>query len=102
MASDRYYHKDGSFCLDGYCGQAHVAGMGALFRPAGCPDIRTLSTLLNALRSHVGPGTPITISYHPDADPGDGSGWSVEVGDRHTYGTARQALERAVGVSDAR
>lgn len=64
-------------------------------------DLHTLATLLDALRAHVGDG-PLTIAYHPDADPGDGSGWSVEVGDRHEYGTAREALERAVGVNDAR
>lgn len=59
-------------------------------------DLPTLADLLERLSGYV--GTHLTIAYHPDADPGDGSGWSVEVGDRHTYGTAREALERAVGV----
>jgi hypothetical protein len=31
--------------------------------------------------------TPVELAYHPDADPGDGSGWSLLVGDRHAYGS---------------
>lgn len=65
-------------------------------------DLPTLADLLERLSGYVGANTPMTIAYHPDADPGDGSGWSIEVGDRHEYGTAREALERAVGVNDAR
>lgn len=64
-------------------------------------NLPNLAALLDDLRAHVGTGTPLTIAYHPDADPGDGSGWSIEVGDRHEYGTAREALERAVGVNRA-
>lgn len=65
------------------------------------PDLTTLAVLLERLRAHVGNGVPLTISYHPDADSGDGRGWCVGVGDRHTYGTAGEALRSAVGVSDA-
>ena len=61
------------------------------------PDLTTLADLLERFRDHGG-GEPLTISYHPDADRGDGRGWSVEVGDRHTYGTAAEALGKAVGV----
>lgn len=50
--------------------------------------------LIKLLRSHC-PNDAITIAYHPDADPGDGSGWSVEVGDRHTYGLLLDALMEA-------
>ena len=45
----------------------------------------------------VADGMPVTLAYHPDADPGDGSGWSVEVGDRHEYGQLEDALDRATG-----
>lgn len=45
----------------------------------------------------VADGLPVTLAYHPDADPGDGSGWSVEVGDRHAYGQLEDALTRATG-----
>jgi len=39
--------------------------------------------------------TPFAVAYHPDADPGDGSGWSVEYGDRHAYGHIDEALAAA-------
>ena len=55
-------------------------------------DPRPLCAALRALLADVGEGVPVAICYHPDADPGDGSGWSVEIGDRHTYGTIEQAL----------
>ena len=40
-------------------------------------------------------GTPIELCYHPDADPGDGSGWSILVGDRNYYGDPVTALVEA-------
>ncbi len=30
---------------------------------------------------------PVELMYHPHADPGDGSGWALTIGDRTTYGT---------------
>ena len=40
-------------------------------------------------------GVPVELCYHPDADPGDGSGWSILVGDMHYYGDPVDALTRA-------
>ncbi len=34
----------------------------------------------------VATGLILEIVYHPDADPGDGRGWSVTVGDKHHHG----------------
>lgn len=65
------------------------------------PDLTTLADLLERLLGYVGADTPLTISYHPDADPGDGSGWCVEAGDMTTFGTAAEALRSAVGVPHA-
>ena len=50
-------------------------------------------TLLAALRERY-PESPITLAYHPDADPGDGSGWAVEVGDRTWCGDLVEAMRR--------
>lgn len=56
---------------------------------------------LDLLRERC-PGYPITLSYHPDADPGDGSGWVIEVGEVTYYadgtrdGVLREALEARV------
>ena len=40
-------------------------------------------------------GVPVELCYHPDADPGDGSGWSVLIGDRYYYGEPVDALTTA-------
>ena len=42
------------------------------------------------------PDSPVEVCYHPDADPGDGSGWAVVVGDRRFYGQLVDALAEAV------
>lgn len=47
------------------------------------PD-ETLRARLLALTADE---TPVELCYHPDADPGNGAGWSLMVGDRTTYGT---------------
>ena len=60
-------------------------------------------TMLLALRERY-PESPIVLTYHPDADPGDGSGWAVEVGDRTWCGDLVEAMRRHLrptGVSDA-
>lgn len=42
---------------------------------------------LQSLITHcVAEGLPLTLAYHPDADPGDGRGWAVEMGDLTVYG----------------
>ena len=38
------------------------------------------------------PDSPVSLSYHPDADPGDGAGWCLEVGDWRTYGSLDAVL----------
>lgn len=46
-----------------------------------------MSPNLETLIAHcVAEGLTCTLCYHPDADPGDGRGWSVEVGDRTKHG----------------
>ena len=59
-------------------------------------EIRMLGVLLQRVRDIAGPNCPVTIAYHPDADPGDGSGWAVEVGDRTTHGHLGAALVAAL------
>lgn len=61
-------------------------------------NLTILADQLDQLLIRVGEACPVTISYHPDADTGDGRGWSVEIGDRHTYGTAEEALGKALEV----
>ena len=52
---------------------------------------------LRSLLLATADGLPVVLAYHPDADPGDGSGWSLEISDRHHYGT----LDALIGVLDA-
>ena len=52
--------------------------------------------LLEQMRAAVGEGVPLSVEYHPDADPGDGSGWLVMIGDCHYYGSAEEALTKAL------
>jgi len=58
-------------------------------------DLETLADLLDKLRAHTD-ADALTIEYLADADPGDGAGWTVCIGDRYTYGTAAVALGKAV------
>ena len=44
----------------------------------------------------MGEDCPVSLHYHPDADPGDGSGWCVEVGDTRRYGHLLHALREHV------
>lgn len=59
----------------------------------------SVTEALDTLRARC-PGYTITLCYHPDADPGDGSGWVVEVGEITYYadgtrdGVLREALDR--------
>jgi hypothetical protein len=54
------------------------------------------------LHAVTGRGLPVELCYHPDADPGNGRGWSVLIGDRTTFGDLDTMLARvAVEVSDA-
>ncbi|HLD90186.1 MAG TPA: hypothetical protein VI911_04100 [Patescibacteria group bacterium] len=50
----------------------------------------TLAALIDYARANR---LPLELLYHPDADPGDGSGWAVTLGDRTMYG----ALDEAAG-----
>lgn len=64
--------------------------------PIPAPPVRfPLALRLEQLRKAC-PELPITLAYHPDADPGDGSGWALEVGDHNTYGQADEILARAL------
>ena len=51
----------------------------------------TTSELLYALSVA---GRIVELCYHPDADPGDGSGWALTLDDRTTYGTLAACEER--------
>jgi hypothetical protein len=62
-------------------------------------DPATMGCLLGLVREAWGPACPVTIAYHPDADPGDDSGWAVEVGDRPTRGTLWDALCAALAAA---
>jgi hypothetical protein len=42
-------------------------------------------------------GLPIAVVYHPDSDPGDGTGWCGEVGDWHTYGSLGSVIAAMEG-----
>ncbi len=56
----------------------------------------TIADMIARLRA-LYPAHPITIAYHPDADPGDGSGWCVEVEEvGRTYGHLAAALQQAL------
>lgn len=44
------------------------------------------------------PGCPVELCYHPDADPGDGGGWSLMIGDRTNHGALVGLLNDAMGV----
>ena len=59
-----------------------------------------VGTLLAALRERY-PESPITLAYHPDADPrdGSGSGWAVEVGDRTLWGDLVEAMREHLGAA---
>lgn len=60
-----------------------------------------LNVLITKLHAAY-PNMAIALCYHPDADPGDGSGWCVEVVDvGRWYGALDEALQRAVGAADA-
>lgn len=48
-------------------------------------------TLLQSLLNRY-PNTPIELLYHPDADPGNGSGWAVTVADRTVTGGLVEAI----------
>lgn len=52
-------------------------------------------TLIARLRA-TRPEWPLELAYHPDADPGDGSGWAVLHGDRYHYGDLLDALRSAL------
>lgn len=59
-------------------------------------DLDILATLLDKLRAYT-KADVLTIEYLADVDPGNGAGWTVCIGDRHTYGTAADALGKVVG-----
>lgn len=61
--------------------------------------VKTTSELLYDLAAA---GHIVELCYHPAADPGDGSGWALTIGDRTTYGSleaceARMREEAARG-----
>lgn len=58
------------------------------------PHIGLRETLQAIQTQH--PTCPIGIYYHPDADPGDGSGWCLEVGDTRSYGSLVDVIVEAV------
>jgi hypothetical protein len=58
------------------------------------PHIGLRETLQAIQTQH--PTCPIGIYYHPDADPGDGSGWCLEVGDTRSYGSLVDVIVDAV------
>lgn len=65
--------------------------------PTDPPEIAALTgepildLLIAVLRTRPG---VVTLAYHEDADPGDGSGWCIEVGDRRFYGHLAANLRR--------
>ena len=63
-------------------------------------DLKQLATLLDKLHTTIAVDV-LTIEYMADADPGDGAGWTVCIGDRYTYGTALDALRKGVGVAES-
>ena len=54
------------------------------------------STLTNAAQIGTPDAIPVGVSYHPDADPGDGSGWCGEVADWRCYGTLGEVIAQMV------
>jgi hypothetical protein len=58
------------------------------------PHIGLRETLQAIQAQH--PTCPVGIYYHPDADPGDGSGWCLEVGDTRSYGSLVDVIVEAV------
>jgi hypothetical protein len=59
-------------------------------------DLQTTLLSLQAQR----PTSPIGIYYHPDADPGDGAGWCLEVGDTRSYGSLVEVIAAAVAAGE--
>lgn len=57
-----------------------------------------LASVILYARTH---NLPLELCYHPDADPGDGSGWAVLLGDRWGHGALEAALERVMEGRDA-
>jgi hypothetical protein len=55
-----------------------------------------LDAILSELRTALGDPDVLDIGYHVDADPGDGSGWCVCVGDTHAYGSVEVAMRSAL------
>ena len=51
----------------------------------------TLAALIDYARANR---LPLELLYHPDADPGDGSGWAVTLGDRTLYGALHEVCGR--------
>lgn len=58
-------------------------------------DLQNALLALQAQR----PGISIGIYYHPDADPGDGSGWCLEVGDTRSYGSLVEVVAAIAGAA---
>ena len=62
------------------------------------------SDLVTALRALATSGLPVELCYHPSADPGDGTGWVLVIGETHNYGgldvLVAHAVRRAGEVSD--
>lgn len=56
---------------------------------------KELAAALDALRTRLGADV-LTLAYHCDADPGDGSGWCLEVNDRSRYGALADIIAEAV------
>ena len=50
--------------------------------------------LLTALREMY-PTSVVGLLYHPDADPGDGSGWSLEFDGEFIFGSLEQIATKA-------
>lgn len=62
------------------------------------PDLRdgpSRGAVLDVVRERWGTD-PLELIYTPDADPGDGSGWSVLVGDRFHHGDLGECLIAAL------
>lgn len=100
-----YAESQGGICVIHHGGNYwDTARFGALgIKAEHVPDLTDQPTLggLTALVREAWadedrPAAIFGIRYHCAADPGDGSGWCVEIGYRHWYGHLAEALVQAL------